>query len=199
MNRLAAVLLGMLTVGAEARPDAFVIQPGRGFGAFRATMSLAEIEKRLKPGEFGEGTSDGKPDAVIYMMDPDKRITLLLDAHQKIRSMSVHGLSGPWHTREGIGLGTHLDALQKLNGRPLHFHSFSGATAGQIVDWGGGKLARLLPRVTITFATPMHARGYGAMSSADKLLVEKEGLVMSSADRAARQLNPLIETIELRF
>jgi hypothetical protein len=198
MARYILLFLLLIAGVAQAAADPMVIIPGQGFGHFLAALGIGAIEKMVKPGEFGEGESDSGPSAEMYMLDPKKRVTVQMDSKKKIKAMAIHGLESVWHTREGITLGTSLATLEKLNGRAFHFRAFEGEHGGEIVDWGGGKLAASLPRVTITFASPMHARGYGTMSEKDKLELERPH-IFSSADPAARALNPVVETIELSF
>ncbi|MFN8608231.1 MAG: hypothetical protein U0931_11915 [Vulcanimicrobiota bacterium] len=151
---------------------------------------------KLVPEEFDTNDSG----LCLYFMEPRKRITVVLDGSQKVVSMEIRGYEGVWHTAEGIGLGTSLRRLEALNGRPFHFRSFgSGDDSGVILDWCGGKLARLLSHTRLTFATAMHSRGYGSLSEAEHLAVEAEGKLMESSDPVARKLDPIVETITIRF
>ncbi|GEM_PF-3249128 len=198
MKRFVLLLLLLLAGAVCAAPDPYVIVPGQGFGQFKASLGIAGLEKLIKPEEFGEGESDGKPSAEIFMMAPEKRIAVLMDSNRKIKAMAIHGDRSVWRTREGITLGTTLSALEKLNEKAFHFHSFEGDHSGEVVDWGQGKLTRSLPRVKVTFASPMHAKGYTKLSGAEKLEIEQLH-TYSSSDSVARRLNPVVETIELDF
>ncbi|MGV8124525.1 MAG: hypothetical protein AB2L14_32660 [Candidatus Xenobiia bacterium LiM19] len=198
MKRFVLFLLLLLAGVVYAAPDSYVIVPGQGFGQFRASLGLAGLEKLIKPEEFGEGECDGQPSADIFMMTPEKRITVLLDSKKKVRAMVVHGDKSVWHTKEGITLGTSLATLAKLNEKAFHFRSFEGDHQGEVVDWGQGKLARSLPRVKITFASPMHANVYAGLNDAEKLEIEAPR-VYSSSDSVAIRLNPVVETIELEL
>lgn len=189
-------LLLAVTLLSAALAENFLIVPGRGFGPFGATMSLAQMEKKLPPGQFMTGDRS----ASLYALEPERRIQVTLSAQGKIRSMSVHGTQGAWHTAQGIGLGTSLAQLERINGRPFKFRTLDMAEdAGRIVDWQGGKLARPFARVRLTFASAMHAKGNASLSDEEHLLVEKEGQVASSAELWARKLNPVVETLELLF
>ncbi|MFN8611295.1 MAG: hypothetical protein U0931_27370 [Vulcanimicrobiota bacterium] len=181
---------------ASAAPGPYRIYPGRGFGPFSSKMSVSQLEKLVRPEEFGTNDSG----VCLYFMDPQKRVTVVLDKKQRIVSMDVHGYEGVWHTAEGIGLGTSLRTLERLNGRPFHFRSFGGTDdAGQILDWGGGKLDRALAHTRLTFATVMHSKGYGGLSEAEHLQSEADGKIFSSSDPLARKLDPILETITLVF
>lgn len=198
MKRFVLLLLLLLAGVVYAAPDSYLIVSGQGFGQFKASLGIAGLEKLIKPEEFGEGESNGHPSADIFMMTPEKRITVILDSKKKVRAMVIHGDKSVWHTKEGITLGTSLATLEKLNGKAFHFRSFEGEHQGEIVDWGQGKLAAALFRVKVTFASPMHAKGYAGLNEAEKLEIEKPR-VYSSSDSVACRLNPVVETIELGF
>jgi len=192
---------------ALGAPDPYVITPGLGFGRFHHDMTPAELQKSLQPGEWGEGSDDkGQPTASIYMMDSDKRVELQLGAHHRIQSMTIHGYTGAgakavWHTREGIALGTTLTTLEKLNGIPFTFRSLAPAeNSGEILDWNGGKLARVLPGVRLSFASALHSKGTTeGLKDADFAKIEKPGAKLKSSDPILHKLNPVIDTITLRF
>jgi hypothetical protein len=198
MTQNVLLLIVLMAFAAQAAADPYVIVPGQGFGQFRAALGCAGLEKLTGQGEFGEGEQGGQPSAEIFMMNPAKRIALLLDGKKTIRAMAIHGDRSMWHTREGITLGTYLSALEKLNGKAFRFRSFEGEHGGEITDWCQGKLAGALPRVKITFASPMHARGYNRLSGEEKSQIEEQR-VYSSSDPVARKLDPVVETIELDF
>lgn len=190
------MLMVGLSLGASAAPGELRILPGVGFGRFTSKLSPSQMQKMVRPEEFGINDSG----LCLYFMQPQKRITVVLDSKQKVVSMDIHGYEGVWHTAEGIGLGTSLRTLEKLNGRPFHFRSFgSGDDSGDILDWGGGKLARVLTHTRLTFATPMHSQGYGSLNEAEHLAVEADGKLMNSSDPVARKLNPIVETITISF
>ena len=194
MKKLFVLLA--LALAASAAPDQYRIFPGRGFGPFTSKMTVQQLEKLVRPEEFGTNDSG----VSLYFMDPPKRVSVVLDKKKRIVSMEVHGYEGVWHTAEGIGLGTSLSTLEKLNGRPFHFRSFgSTEDAGQIIDWGGGKLAKILVHTRLTFATVMHSKGYGSLNDAEHTRSEADGQLFSSSDPLARKLNPIIETITLTF
>jgi hypothetical protein len=197
----------LLTGLSLAAPDPYLIVPGQGFGRFHHDMSLSQLQKGLQQGEWGEGSDgQGQATASIYMMDSDKRVELQLDAHQHIRSMTIHGYTGAgtkavWHTRDGIALGTTLTTLERLNGVPFTFRSLApDENSGEILDWHGGKLARALSGVRLSFASAMHSKGTTqGLTDADFARIEKPGAQLKSSDPALHKLDPVIDTITLRF
>ena len=190
----------LLSACALAKPDPYVIVPGKGFGAYGPAMTLAQMEKKMTPGDYLEGESLGRPTAEIFAMDPFVRITMFLNHRRQVRSMFVHGYMGKWHTAEGIRLGTTLSELERINGRPFRFHAMSmKPEAGRIADWQGGRLASRFRKVRITFASAAHSEGYSELTDQEKIRAEKAGLVFRSNEPLARKLNPIVETIELAF
>ena len=194
-------LLGLLLCAcAYSKPDPYLIVPGKGFGAYGPSLTLAQMEKKMVAGDYLEGESLGRPTAEIFAMDPYVRVTMVLNHRRQVRSMFVHGYEGKWHTAEGVRLGTSLARLEQINGRPFRFHSMSDRPeSGRIFDWQGGRLASRYARVRLTFASAMHSEGYGALSEQEKVRVEKAGVIFQSSQLLARKLNPIVDTIELAF
>ncbi|MFN7115351.1 MAG: hypothetical protein ACK4TA_01045 [Saprospiraceae bacterium] len=52
--------------------------------------------------------------------------------------------STEWHTPEGITIGTTLEKLEDLNGKPFTFYGFEWDYGGLITDWNDGKLSEYL-------------------------------------------------------
>lgn len=194
------ILWVLLSACGLAKPDPYLIVPGKGFGIYGPSMTLAQMEKRMVAGDYLEGESLGRPTAEIFAMDPFVRVTMFVNHRRQVRSMFVHGYMGKWHTAEGIRLGTTLARLEQINGRPFRFHAMSDRPeSGRVLDWQGGNLARRFTKVRITFASAMHSEGYSALSDKEKVRVEKAGLIFRSNEPLARKLNPVVETIELAF
>ena len=198
-KKLLGGVLFFLTMTAQAAPDGLLIVPGSGVGPFRAGMTRSEVQKLLKPEELGEGEEGGSAAVAAYFLDAKKRISLRLSAEGKVAAMVLHGERSQWHTASGITLGTPLSLLAKRNGKPLRLHGFdASAHAGEVLDWGGGGLGKELTKVKLTFASPSRAAGYGRLGAAQKLELEKPRDFLST-DPEVRQLDPIVETIELSF
>ena len=78
MFRCFLLFIAIVSSVAQAVPDPYVILPGQGFGQFRAALGLVGLEKLTRPGEFGEGETGGQPSANIFMMEPKKRVIILI-------------------------------------------------------------------------------------------------------------------------
>lgn len=194
------LVLILLTACAWGRPDPYLIVPGKGFGSYGPALTLEQMEKKMEPGNYLEGESQGRPTVEIFAMDPFLRIVMTVNHRRQLRSMWVHGYMGKWHTAEGIRLGTTLHTLESLNGRPFRFHAMSDRPeSGRVIDWRGGRLATRFTKVRLTFASAMHSEGYSQLSDREKIRVEKAGVIFRSDEPLARKLNPIVETIELAF
>lgn len=190
----------LLTAVALAKPDPYLIVPGKGFGIYGPKLTLEQMEKKMEPGNYLEGESLGRPTVEIFAMDPFVRIVMFVNHRRQVRSMFVHGYMGKWHTAEGIRLGTTMRSLESINGRPFRFHAMSDRPeCGRIIDWGGGRLAGHFAKVRLTFASAMHSEGYSDLNDKEKIRVEKAGVIFRSNEPLARKLNPIVETIELAF
>jgi len=83
MRKLICVL--GLTLASAAAPDKYRIVPGQGFGPFTGKMTVAQLEKLVRPEEFGTNDSG----VSLYFMDPPRRVSVTLDKKQHIRSMGA--------------------------------------------------------------------------------------------------------------
>lgn len=198
-KKLLGGVLFLFTMAAQAAPDPLLITPGRGIGPFRAGMTRSELQQLLKPEQLGEGEDGGGAAVSAYFLDADKRVSLRLSPQGKVAAMVLHGERSQWHTADGITLGTPLSALVKRNGKPIRLRGFdAGPHSGELRDWGGGGLAKELAKVKLIFASPARAPGYGRLSAAQKVEIEKPRDFLSS-DLEMRTLDPIVETIELTF
>jgi hypothetical protein len=198
IRRMGAVLF-FTTAVASAGPEPLLIVAGRGIGPFRVGMTRSQLQKLLKPEELGDGEEGGRPILTVFFLEPHRRIGLRLNDRGQITGMVLHGDKSQWHAAHGISLGTPLSTLHKLNGKPIRLHSFDGSSrSGQLVDWGGGSLAREFVGIQLTFASPMRVPGYQQLSEAQKLEIEKTRDFLST-DAELRQLDPVLENLELSF
>lgn len=61
----------------------------------------------------------------------------------------ITGTSSSWHTAEGIRIGTTLDELVELNGKPIQFSGFGWDYGGAVLSFNQGKLEKLKPGLDI--------------------------------------------------
>jgi hypothetical protein len=163
--------LAILPLGDPAQPDraasTWLVPPPGAPAAFSQTTSAQELETRFGTEHLSaEDVSDGEygtlPGAVLFRADPSRRIELVWADPQTrtgLARVRVRGAHSVWRVAPGITLGTPLDELQRLNGRPVAFQGFGFDGHGLVQSWKGGKLSFLTgsPRVMLRVSPPRGA------------------------------------------
>ncbi len=153
------------TPSAAAVPDAKSDQiciPGQKVGLITATSTEADIIKAygqenvvrkeigLNEGETAQGT--------IVFPDSDKQLIIEWkedQVYQKIARIRIEGEKAPWKLKQGgIGIGTSLAELEKVNGKAFHFYGFEWDYAGLCNDWQEGNLANTQLKLFLTPSNP---------------------------------------------
>ncbi|GGF86762.1 hypothetical protein GCM10007301_53340 [Azorhizobium oxalatiphilum] len=87
----------------------------------------------------------------------------------------------------GVGIGTTLAQLEKINGKPFRLVGFGGDNGGLVTDWQGGTLSNLQGGCALTVQLAISAL---APASAQAKVVGPR--VFSSSDRNVRTLRPTV-------
>jgi hypothetical protein len=106
-------------------------------------------------GEMERGT-------VIFPDDPARRLEIFWKDRASLSSprfVRVRGKQSRWRTPEGIGIGTDLRTIEKLNGRSFTLYGFEWDYGGTTADWRGGTLANSgACRFAARFAPPQGSK-----------------------------------------
>lgn len=151
-----AFFLGLaLAPAADARPSHdYVIVPGVRVGPIQAKSSQDELLKlfghQAKPDRMVFGMPDPAPEVdsaqtvlLIYPDDPDRALTITWCDEETRKGVDRVFIGGRlWRTANGVGLGTTVETLNRLNGRPFAFYGDGWEVSGHIDDWKGGALER---------------------------------------------------------
>lgn len=91
----------------------------------------------------GEGMTQAG--ALIFPGRPEElELIWLSDGRRRPEIVYIRRPDAPWTDREtGIHIGTTLEELQQLNGRPFVFSGFDWDYGGTVTDWRGGQLTGL--------------------------------------------------------
>ncbi len=172
----------------------FLIIPGERIGIITASTTEAEVEIaygkeniELKSLNVGEGE---QREGVLVFPGTNNELEIIWELEADIGNPAFVRLgkeNSDWKTPEGIGVGTTLEKLEELNGRPFTFYGFEWDYAGLVSDWNGGNLSPYL----IIALIPQNF---------DKLGKELLGEVqLSSDDPKVRALNAKVGSIVLTF
>lgn len=147
MKRRLFFLFCVLSFAAAAADSQWLIIPGERVGPITAKTSEAELNAMYK-GEvvttkvdLGEGeTATG---TVLFPKDPARNLSIMWkDAASKARPQEVriNSARSIWKIQPGVGMGTTLKELEKINGRPFKIYGFEWDRGGAICSWEGGSL-----------------------------------------------------------
>ena len=200
---VAAVLLliacsELRTPEAEQPPTDWRFTPGASFGPLLATSSEQDLVSAFGAGAveptripLGEGTF--APGTLVFRNDPLQTFSVTWRdtiASRIPESVRLTGDTSRWTTTTGIGLGTPLSELERLNGGPVGITGFGWDYGGTITDWRGGKLAPLTGRMIMS-VTPHD-------TAADLSSVLGDS-VFTSNDTAFGRLQPRVTRIIVWF
>jgi len=105
------------------------------FGARNVTRESFEVEPGVALPATVLFASDASRRALVLWRDPETRTAP--------ESVLIRGERSIWKTDKGIGLGTPLATLRRINGRPLTLTGFGWDLAGTVLDCNGGSLVEL--------------------------------------------------------
>lgn len=161
----------------EAEGPAYLIKPGEGFGAITAQSDRAQLEETYGPRRMieqdfyiGEGYSE--PGLAVFPGTSEEIEVLLKKGGGFVLAQISHPESS-WQTEDGLRIGTTMQELEALNGKPFEFTGLDWDYGGRVTDWKGGKYpAGFL--VTLDWSEPIQGNnveglplGDGIFSSAD--------------------------------
>lgn len=119
----------------------------------RLRLGNANVERDtvwLPEGAFTIGT-------VLYPDDRRRRLEIVWSdtaARARPTHLRVTNDSSAWQVMPGIGIGTPLADLERLNGKGFTLLGFGWDYAGTVSSWQGGRLERLLGEVVLLRLAP---------------------------------------------
>jgi hypothetical protein len=184
----------------DSSSGAWQISPSAA-SAFTRQTSEAELRRRYGPDsvrgvriELGEGET--APGTVVYPADSLRRVEIMWRDTLKRQTPArviLRGDESKWQVGRGISLGTSLEDLERLNGRPFTLAGFGWDYAGAVTNWNGGALQSVLAGVML-YLDPGPAQYESAPYS--QVLGDRD---YSSALPAMQQLNPRVAQIFVDF
>ncbi len=148
--RLAKFVLLVTMLGfGQSEPDLWLIVTRGGNGPLNLhtthedlvrTFGLANVvEQDGIEGLSGEMVYE----TVLFPRDPERTIEIRWrDADKKTvpDSMTIRGGKSRWKAEHGISLGTSLNELERVNGRPFRLTGFCCDSSGTVTSWDKGLL-----------------------------------------------------------
>ena len=174
------------------------IIPGRSAGP--VTAASRETDLKLRYGaeavriELGEGETT--PGTVLFARDSLLRAEIVWHdtvSRSRPARFILRGSRSKWTVGPGISLGTSLQELERINGRPFMLAGFGWDYAGVITEWGGGVLDSALAGVKL-YLDPGQSQYESASYS--QVLGDRD---YSSSLPPMQQLNPRVTQIYVDF
>ncbi len=143
---------------------------------------------------LGEGET--RSGTVLFPRDSSRRLEIVwadARAQSRLARVQFSGSRSVWTIAPGIGLGTTLKEIERMNGGPFTVMGFGWDYGGNIVSFRGGKLdhfRRVLPEVFIGLTPTDYSPK--TQSDRDAIMGEKE---FSSGADAFQRLNPVVEQV----
>ena len=208
IQKLAAGFCALIFIAAVdcAAQTSFQIVPGVKAGAITARTSEADLRKiygskNVQSGEIGIGEGETVPGAIIYPNDPLRRLGIAWKDTKMKRFPDFVQFSGDrslWKISPGIGLGTSLKTLEKINGRGFTLLGFQWDYSGTVVSWKGGKLSRVFGKdskfVTLMLNPPI----YNKALEKDLNAVVGDG-EFASKNKSMQKINPRVYYVVVKF
>lgn len=133
---------------ADTAGSKWQIVPDRTTGPLTRETNEADLRQRYGAAvvdsariQIGEGET--MAGTVLYPWDSLQRMEIIWqDSIHRRRParLILRGSQSRWQVYSGISLGTSLQELERLNGKPFTLAGFGWDYAGVVTDWKGGSL-----------------------------------------------------------
>jgi hypothetical protein len=183
---------------ATAAASPLQIIPGRSAGPVTAASREADLKQRYGAEavriELGEGETT--PGTVLFPRDSLMRAEIVWHdtvSRSRPARFVLRGSRSKWTVGPGISLGTSLQELERINGRPFMLAGFGWDYAGVVTEWGGGVLDSALAGVKL-YLDPGQSQYESTAYS--QVLGDRD---YSSSLPPMQQLNPRVTQIYVDF
>jgi hypothetical protein len=197
MKKAVPIFLVLLLAGSAVAQDKTLIVPGKSVGPITRTTTRVGLNKlfgaaNVKDGKIYGPEGESTPGTIVFPKDPKRKLEITWTSKKRIGVVSMDGTSSVYKTAEGITLGTTLQRLEELNGKPFKFSGVGWDYGGLIQSWEGGKLDKGLkniwPRLSVLTGTPEPTQADFDAVSGDRTVWSNE---------AAQKKNMTIHVTEL--
>lgn len=167
-DRVASIYLDQTGRGNEPPPWEWARPPwvisGEGLGPITRRTSEQDLIRLLGSQNVTRdsiflGMGESELGTILFAADSLRRVEIRWTewepAPRAPKRISIGGRS-VWRTREGVTIGTHLQYLERLNGRTFTFSGWGWELGGRVCSWEGGRLDSLLRGVYLRLAPLRH-------------------------------------------
>lgn len=206
LSGIAAIAAGLPVVSRAEPQDVIlpfscdVFTPTASAESLSARFGAANVKTAPVPWGGAEGGYD--EGTVLFDDVPDARLEIYWRDSANKRGpewVSVRGKKTRWRSPAGITIGTALEHVERLNGKPFRLLGFGSDVSGTVMSWSGGRLesestaqCRIRMRVGPDWDR-LDARG---RALTNQLIGERE---FSSGHPAMQALNPAVYELLLQY
>jgi hypothetical protein len=206
------IVVLLIAAFARAEQNDWLIVPGQRVGPITRTTTRADLDRIFgksnvtdKDVDTGEGP---EPATVVDERTPADSLVIVWKDKQMSHVMICYpdGTAGcKWHTAEGITLGTDVEKLQTLNGRPFQFEPWGSDLGGGIGSWDGGKLETAFGEgLQRTFSVVLnYPQLPDSQTPEQRKWLDKVSAPavrsLSSQDEAVRHMHPTVDRLVFKF
>ncbi|PSR09799.1 MAG: hypothetical protein C7N36_19895 [Bacteroidetes bacterium] len=184
------------TTTPAAPDETFLIRPGTGMGVFSDQMNGEQLKKllgsnRCQASDFYVGEGESLPGLTLYPGTREE-VEVLLDEDGMPIMYRLQKADSKWATADGLKVGSTLQELEKINGKPFKFMGFDWDYGGTVTNWEDGTLADKDFMLVLTYA------GEPTFAEADLAKIMGEQEVMSN-DPVLAKYSIIVEQIIQRY
>ncbi len=200
---LLICIFGVSTTFAQ---NDFQIIPGIRAGAITSRISESQLKriygsKNVRSTRVGLGEGETVSGTVIFPNNSNKKIEIVWKNKRSKRNpefIQLTGKSSIWKTTDGIGLGTSLKILERINGKSFTLAGFAWDYGGTVYSWDKGKLARIFGDESQKVTLRLGSESFKKISEKEyESIMGDNGF--SSDNTVMQKLNPVVYQMIFRF
>lgn len=183
------------TASATEASDLTIV-PEQRFGPIGAESSEESLKAtfgadQVKREKMYVGDGQEWEGLAIFPSQPEKRVEVFWfeEDPTRVKMIQISGEKSQWKTAQGVTLGTTLQELQNLNGKPFKILGLGWDFGGSVADWNGGALQGLTLRCDSTSVE---------LSEEESAAISGDKTVMSDLP-AMQKANPRVSKIVVNF
>jgi hypothetical protein len=199
------ILVLLIAEFAQAQQNDWLIVSGQRLGPITRTTTRADLDRLFGKSNVTDkdvDTGNGpEPATVVDEATPADSPVIFWNGKQIHDVMICYPdvrAGCRWHTAEGITLGTSVEKLESVNGKPFQVDPWGDDLGGSVVSWQGGKLEN--HKLGVILGYPESPDG---PTAEQRKWVQQVSLpnvkVLSSDDEAVRQMHPTVERLYFQF
>lgn len=145
----------------------WLLVPGKNAGPITEKTSEADLKRIYGKGNvirkklflYAEGDDTSQVGTVIFPKEESKKMEIIwkdIKGRRYPERLTLEGRNSVWKTAEGVSLGTTLEELEQLNGKPFTFLGLGWDYGGSLSSWENGHLSKTIsiPKMNMVLCFP---------------------------------------------